>query len=157
MRKRIIKCMIALIVIIGCIVLGNVIKSEAASIQKEEFQSSLLLAYATIIGSIVCMVIGLAIGYIAREVAEIGEQRRIHRVIMGITVVYAVFIIILGVDWILGSNSFIGLSRFVFGVLGTELMLFVLYYGRFVFIVLGLLDMLFWPRKKILFKQTVQE
>ncbi|MBE6015253.1 MAG: hypothetical protein E7241_07790 [Lachnospiraceae bacterium] len=147
MKNKIIKCLISVGIIVLCIVTSNIIKDTSNRMVKD-FDVSLSISYRTVIGSVICLIIGLAIGYIIRTLAIIETQHVLFIVVMGITIACMVCMILMGVDWLFVNTFSTGFGDFVSKTLGVNVAVFIMEYGRFFFILLGLLDMLFWPLKK---------
>lgn len=146
-KTKIVKCLASVAVIVLCIVISNIIK-ETSNRMVKEFDLSLSLTYRTIIGSVICLIVGLAIGYIIRTLAIIETQHVLFIVVMGITIACMVCMILMGVDWLFVNLFSTGFGDFVSKTLGVNVAVFIMEYGRFFFILLGLLDMLFWSKKK---------
>ena len=80
--------------------------------------------------------------------ARIPEKRIVFGIVLGLTVLFALFMILLGLDWITDNGISIGLGQFVVSSLGFWVLMFLLYGARYVFAVFGLLLMMFLPKRK---------
>lgn len=104
-----------------------------------------------------CLIGGIAAGYIIRTLSAFKGHNRVFLIVFVITIIFLVIEILMGIEWICATMNIyneIPVYRFLCSTIGGLAALYLLYYGSFVFIPLGLVDALFWKKRDERVKET---
>lgn len=141
MRRKVIRCVIAIIIMAVCIIVGTILKNHGIELRKKWFDVRLFYYYAVVIGPVLCLLIGVAMGLLIKTFALIKAPRMVFRIVVAVTVLYALIFVLMFLDLLTTSN-------FIYGTVGPNGAKFLLEGGRYLFIIMGLVDVLLWQRRE---------